>query len=56
MAHCTDLMEQLAKQSPLYQPGVFWQEASKVMIEELDAQGVECFRRLASSLHIFVPT
>ncbi|MFA6700376.1 MAG: putative sugar O-methyltransferase [Thiomicrospira sp.] len=56
MTHCTDLMEQLAKQSPLYQPGVFWQEASKVMIEELDAQGVERFRRLASSLHFFVPT
>lgn len=56
MLKCKELMSQLAKQSPLYQPGVFWQEASKVMIDELDTQGVECFRRLESSLHFFVPS
>lgn len=51
MTYCTYLMELLSKQSPLYQPGVFWQEASKVMIEEINQQGIESFRRLPSSLN-----
>lgn len=56
MMNCTDLMNQLAAQSPLYKPGVFWQEASKDMIEQLNLQGLEGFRRLSTSLNFFVPT
>jgi putative sugar O-methyltransferase len=54
--NCESMMQLLALQSPLYQPGVFWQEASKDMIDDLTANGIENFRRLSSSLSYFVPT
>ena len=53
---CTDLMAQLANQSPLYQPGVFWQEASKDMLQDMAEEGLASFRKLSSSLSFFVPT
>lgn len=56
MMKCTDLINQLEKQSPLYQPGVFWKEASKDMIAQFNEQGVEHFRQLSASLNFFVPT
>lgn len=56
MKNCHPLMQALAQQSKLYQPGVFWEEASKVMMEELDTKGIETFRSLSSSLSFFVPT
>ncbi|GAB6069741.1 hypothetical protein JCM30760_08380 [Thiomicrorhabdus hydrogeniphila] len=56
MQNCYTLMQILAKQSKLYQPGVFWQEASKVMLDDLDKHGIETFRSLSSSLSFFVPT
>lgn len=54
--NCESMMQLLALQSPLYQPGVFWQEASKDMVEDLAKNGIENFRRLTSSLSYFVPT
>lgn len=54
--NCESMMELLALQSQLYQPGVFWQEASKDMVEDLAKNGIENFRRLSSSLSYFVPT
>ncbi|MCI4410826.1 MAG: putative sugar O-methyltransferase [Thiotrichales bacterium] len=54
--NCESMMELLSLQSPLYQPGVFWQEASKDMVEDLAKNGIENFRRLSSSLSYFVPT
>jgi len=56
MQNCHTLMQTLAKQSSLYQPGIFWQEASKVMLDDLEKHGVEAFRSLSSSLSFFVPT
>lgn len=56
MMNCTDLMQQLAEQSPLYQPGVFWQDASRIMLDELNDDGVKRFRSLSSALSFFVPT
>jgi hypothetical protein len=37
---CKDLMAQLAEQSPLYQPSVFWQEASKDRITQRHQQRI----------------
>lgn len=54
--NCQSMMELLALQSQLYQPGVFWQEASKEMLADLAQDGVHNFRRLKSSLMFFVPT
>lgn len=56
MVNCKEIMEELAQQAPLYQPGVFWQEASKDMIKQIDQWGVEGFRQLSTSLNFFVPT
>lgn len=56
MDNCQNLMEQLNKQNKLYQPGIFWQEASKVMVEDLTKNGIKKFRRVVSSLSFFVPT
>lgn len=56
MQNCNKLMAKLAQQSPLYQPGAFWQEASKDMVEDLSVNGLENFRRLATSMIFFVPS
>lgn len=54
--NCESMMQLLALQSPLYQPGVFWQEASKDMMADLANNGIENFRHLNTSLWFFVPT
>lgn len=51
-----ELLNELETQSTLYQPSVFWKEASKLMIEELSEKGVAHFRNLPSALNFFVPT
>lgn len=51
-----DLIDELKKQSSLYQPGAFWKEATSVMLDDLNKNGIENFRRLTSSLTFFVPT
>jgi len=53
---CKNLMDELANQSPLYQPGVFWQEASIDMMQDISKNGLASFRKLPSSLSFFVPT
>jgi putative sugar O-methyltransferase len=53
---CQQLMGVMALQDRLYQPGHFWQEASKVLLSYLAKDGIEDFRRLQASLWFFVPT
>lgn len=43
-------------QNPLYKPSIFWAEASMELVEDFEAQGIENFRSLESSLLFFVPT
>lgn len=40
----------------LYMPGVFWEDASKKILNEIENHGIENFRRLKTSLNYFVPT
>ena len=46
----------MATQRTLYQPTVFWDEASSRIVSELETSGVERFRSLDTSLGFFVPT
>lgn len=48
--------EDMKIQSPLYQPSLFWSEASAVIVEELCQHGVEHFRRLKKPMGFFAPT
>jgi putative sugar O-methyltransferase len=56
MKACKTLFEKLHQQSACYQPGIFWQEASKDMVEDLTQHGFQAFRRLATSKIFFVPS
>jgi putative sugar O-methyltransferase len=40
----------------LYKPGIFWEDASKKILNEIEKHGIENFRRLKTSLNFFVPT
>jgi len=42
-------MSELQVQDALYQPGKFWREASKDMLEELSQHGISSFRSLKTS-------
>jgi len=46
----------MAQQSELYRPTSFWAEASQLIVDELQAHGVERFRSIDSALSYFVPT
>jgi putative sugar O-methyltransferase len=46
----------MRSQSELYQPTVFWDEASSRIVDEIRAHGVESFRSLSEPLGFFVPT
>jgi putative sugar O-methyltransferase len=48
--------QDMRAQSELYQPTVFWDEASSRIVEEIRAHGVESFRSLPEPLGFFVPT
>lgn len=48
--------ETLQTQNELYRPTVFWDEASSRIVAELEANGVESFRSLDTTLGFFVPT
>lgn len=50
------LCKKMQAQSELYKPTIFWEEASSLIIKEFQAEGLENFRRLQSSLWFFVPT
>lgn len=50
------LIEQSETQSSLYQPGFFWKKATSIILNDLNENGIESFRRLPSSLSFFVPT
>jgi hypothetical protein len=49
-------MSELQVQDALYQPGKFWREASKDMLEELSQHGISSFRHLKTSQNFFAPT
>jgi putative sugar O-methyltransferase len=46
----------MLEQEELYRPSVFWDEASKRIIEELNEHGVERLRALQTALSFFAPT
>jgi putative sugar O-methyltransferase len=48
--------EDMKTQSSLYQPSLFWSDASAVIVEELCQHGVENFRRLRKPMGFFAPT
>jgi putative sugar O-methyltransferase len=52
----TRAREDMRAQSELYQPTVFWDEASSRIVDEIRAHGVESFRSLSEPLGFFVPT
>ena len=52
----TSAREDMRAQSELYQPTVFWDEASSQIVAEICAHGVESFRSLSAPLGFFVPT
>jgi putative sugar O-methyltransferase len=46
----------MEKQDALYRPTSFWSEASQIIVDDLQAHGIERFRALESTLGYFVPT
>jgi len=48
--------EDMKAQSALYQPSMFWSEASAVIVDEICQHGVERFRRLKKPMVFFAPT
>jgi putative sugar O-methyltransferase len=46
----------MEQQDALYRPTSFWRDASQVIVDELQAAGIERFRALDSTLGYFVPT
>lgn len=48
--------EDMLSQNELYRPTSFWNNASKLIVSELEENGVEKFRSLDSILSYFVPT
>ncbi|MBT5935834.1 putative sugar O-methyltransferase [Sulfurimonas sp.] len=51
-----ELLKEMSKQSSLYKPTTFWQEASKIISDELNAKDIKYFRAFDSSLSMFAPT
>ncbi len=49
---CADMQ----RQNALYQPTIFWEKASKQIVSEIYAQGLDRFRALPTALGFFVPT
>src|ERR1035437_9487884 len=52
----TRAREDMRTQSELYQPTVFWDEASSRIADQIRAAGIESFRSLSEPLGFFVPT
>jgi putative sugar O-methyltransferase len=51
-----EAIEDMNAQSELYRPTSFWSNASQRIVDELNEQGIERFRRFTSTLSFFVPT
>ena len=49
------LLNDMAQQNALYRPTNFWQEASKIIIDEIEKHGLKNFRALSSSMNMFAP-
>jgi len=49
-------LHDMSLQSALYRPSVFWHDASTQIVEEINREGLEGFRRLPTPLDYFVPT
>ena len=50
------LLEQMAQQSALYRPSIFWAEASSDILAQFAKEGIENFRAQINPLMYFVPT
>ncbi|MDF1884393.1 putative sugar O-methyltransferase [Sulfurimonas sp. SAG-AH-194-C21] len=50
------LLEDMQKQSSLYKPTTFWEEASKIIIQEITSKELKDFRSFDSALSMFAPT
>ncbi len=50
------MLKDMEKQLQLYKPTFFWAECSKVIIKELEENGLKKFRKLNSSRSMFAPT
>jgi len=48
--------EQMLLQNELYRPTSFWDGASQLIVDDIEAHGVEKFRSLCTILDYFVPT
>lgn len=48
--------EDMLTQNEFYKPTSFWDNASRIIVSELEEKGVEKFRSLNSTLDYFVPT
>ena len=48
-------LSDMAEQSALYRPTNFWQEASKIIIDDIKKNGLKKFRKLSSSMNMFAP-
>ena len=49
------LLSDMTQQNVLYRPTNFWQEASKIIIDEIEKYGIKNFRELQSSMNMFAP-
>ncbi len=50
------MLEDMKEQSSLYKPTTFWQEASAVIINDINENDIKSFRSFDSSLNMFAPT
>ena len=48
--------EDMLTQNEFYRPTPFWDEASSRIVDEIQKNGIECFRALPAPLGFFVPT
>jgi len=49
------MLDDMDKQEELYRPTSFWQEASKLIIEDINNNGITNFRSLVSAYSMFAP-
>ena len=48
--------EDMLLQSELYRPTNFWDQASQLIVDDLQKYGIDRFRSLETTLNYFVPT
>lgn len=50
-----NMLEEMEKQSPLFKPTNFWEYGAKLIIDDLESNGIENFRTLNAPRSFFVP-